>query len=97
MKKKILAIICAVCIMISIAPLLVGCNKSIGPGSYTFNGIIISVPGNDKHICLTVISWHDDDTGIEVKTEEVGPIFCSEGTYILFHDKCPICGKVKGE
>ena len=96
-NKRIFAMVLLLCILLPIILLFAGCNKAIGLGSYTFNGIVISVPGNDKHVCLTVVNWHDDDTGIEVKTEEYGPIFCSEGTYILFHDKCPICGKTKGD
>jgi len=86
MKKFIAAIILVAMILV-----LCGCgNVSYGLGNYTFKHI---------HVCdfsgscadLTVKTWHDNEVGIEVKTEEAGPLFLSEGTYILFDDKCPIC------
>jgi hypothetical protein len=72
--------------------LMSGCgNHSLGPGNYTFKHIHLtdSVKGH----CATVESWRDDDVGIEVKTKEYGPMFLSEGSYILFSDggKCPYC------
>ena len=54
-------------------------NQSLGMGNYSFT-----------HIHATVKSWHDNEQGIEVDTEEYGAIYCSEGTYILFEDNtCP--------
>lgn len=41
--------------------------------------------------CLTVESWHDNTTGIEIKTKECGSMFLSEGTYILLEDTCLFC------
>ena len=72
--------------------MLAGCNKSIGLGSYNFRKIHIDTYHYSG--CLTVESWHEDDSGIEVKTKEAGSIFASEGTYILISgDKaCPFCG-----
>lgn len=87
--KKVICII----VIISLLFILTGCgNHSIGFGNYQFNKIHVSdCSGNC--IDLTVLKWYEDETGIEVDTEEVGPIFCSEGTYIMLEDKCPICDK----
>ena len=64
-------------------------NSSVGLGNFTFNKVHIDT----YHFsgCYTVEKWYYDETGIEVKTNEAGYIFLSEGTYILFEDKCPIC------
>lgn len=97
MNKRIFAMVLLLCILLPIVLLFSSCNMGVGLGKFAFNEVIVSVPGNDKHVCLTVEKWYDDDEGIEVKTKECGQLFCSEGTYILFEDKCPICGKTKGD
>ena len=64
-------------------------NYSVGFGNYNYTKIHI-----DTHHfsgCYTVEKWYESDSGIEVKTAELGSIFASEGTYILVSDKCPIC------
>lgn len=86
---KYIKIICLVLVLLMI---LTGCNLGMGPGSFTFNRV---------HICdfsgscadATIIKWYDNGEGIEIKTKEYGSLFLSEGTYILFNDVCPICGK----
>lgn len=89
MKKLILfAIMSILAITVCVLP---GCNVSIGPGSYTFTDVHISDGSNVGHGHIE--SWHNDDVGIEVKTEEYGSLFLSEGTYILFNGTCPICNK----
>lgn len=86
MKK----IVCLVLAALMIA-LLAGCNYTVGVGQLEFKGIhCADFAGNSRD--LTIVSWHNNDIGIEVKTEEAGSLFCSEGTYILFEDECPICG-----
>lgn len=86
--KKFIAIVLAA----AIVTVCVGCNKSIGPGNYSFKKVHIDT--HNYSGCLTIKKWHDNETGIEVKTEEAGAIFLSEGTYILLDgDKpCPFCG-----
>jgi predicted small secreted protein len=89
--KKLIVIVIALCLMLALA----GCNRAIGPGNYVFRGIHVSdCSGNARD--LTVKSWHDNETGIEINTEEVGSIFCSEGTYILYEGQCPICSGKAG-
>ena len=89
-KSPIVIILILVLIIGIIAAVFSGCNKSITPGSYEFKGVHVSdCSGNCRD--LTVKSWHNNDIGIELNTEEAGPIFCSEGTYIIYRDKCPIC------
>ena len=86
--KKFIAIILTVLLMAA----LVGCgNHSIGMGKFTFRGVHVS-DGSGHARDLTVINWHDNDVGIEVKTEEAGSLFLSEGTYVLYEDTCPLCG-----
>lgn len=85
MKNKI-------ALLLGLVPLLTSCgNLNIGLGNYTFNAVHIST--YIKNVDIPIKSWKDDDTGIEVKTEDYGSIFLSEGTYILISDmgKCPIC------
>ena len=65
-------------------------NMSVGLGNFEFKKVHIDTHSYSG--CLTVKKWHDNETGgIEVKTEEVGNIFLSEGTYILLENECPIC------
>ena len=85
MKKICLSLILAITTLI-----LASCgNYSMGFGNYTYTRIHIDT----YHFsgCYTVEKWYESDSGIEVKTEELGSIFASEGTYILVSDKCPIC------
>lgn len=85
MKKAITAIL-----LICIIMIMASCNQGLGPGSYTFTSVhIFDHSGTSNH--ATIIKWYNNDTGIEVNTEEYGSLFLSEGTYILFNDKCPIC------
>ena len=91
MNTKI-KILCAIAVLLVLCSCLAGCgNRSIGLGSYTFEHIRFS-DSTESH-CANVEKWYDNDRGIEVKTSEYGPIFCSEGTYILFNSqsKCPYC------
>ena len=86
--KKFLAFILALVMCLC---LLAGCNMSMGLGNFNYEKIHIDT----YHFsgCLTIDTWYDNSTGIEVKTEEAGSIYLSEGTYILISgDKgCPFC------
>ncbi len=84
MKKAIIGLMGLILIV-----LLSGCNMSMGVGNYTFNKVHIDTYNYSG--CFTVEKWHNDDTGIEVKTKEAGTIFLSEGTYFLIEDDCPFC------
>lgn len=73
---------------------LTGCgNENWGFGNYTFRHVHISDGVNGY--CANVNSWHDNERGIELHTEEFDSIYCSEGSYILFEDQegCPFCGE----
>ena len=88
MKK----IICTVSFIL-LALLLSACgNHSIGLGSYTFEKVHIADHAGNCQDAI-VEKWYENDTGIELKTREYGSMFLSEGTYILYNGKCPICGK----
>lgn len=89
--KKVITIILAVILCLVVMSVTAGCgNMSWDAGNFTFTKVhIFTRDGNDR--CLTVETWHDGDTGIEVKTEEYGSLFLSEGTYMLCEDECPIC------
>lgn len=70
-----------------------GCNESLGWGNYNFTKAHIYC-GGEKGMCVEVESWHDNELGVELKLKDgKGSIYCSEGTYILLEDYCPICGK----
>jgi len=85
MKKVGIILILAILVMA-----LSACgNQSLGFGNFTYKKIHI-----DTHSfsgCYTVEKWYESESGIEVKTKELGSIFASEGTYILVEDKCPVC------
>jgi len=70
---------------------LTSCNVSYGLGNYSFKKVHIVTPDYNK--CVNITKWHNNEIGIEVKTEDYGSLYLSEGTYILVEDKCPICGK----
>ena len=88
--KKIIALI--VCLML-LCTFFVSCgNKAIfsyGEFSFTHIHFTDAIGGH----CATIEKWWDNESGIEVRTTEFGPMFCSEGSYMLFGsgDKCPYC------
>lgn len=84
--KKLLTIVLATAIMLATT----GCgNMSIGPGKFSFKKIHV-----DTHNyvgCFSVEKWYDNESGIEVKTEEAGHMYLAEGMYMLIEDECPFC------
>ena len=93
MKKFIAITLCVV----ALVAMFTGCNQSMGLGSFNFKKVHVDT--YHYYGCLTVEKWHDNESGVEVKTKEAGAIFLSEGTYILLEDdeECPFCGKGEGE
>ena len=84
--KKIIA--CMLVIIMAVA--LCGCgNMSMGYGNFTYRKIHIDTPHYGG--CILVDKWYETSTGVEVKTEDYGNIFFSEGTYMLIEDDCPLC------
>ena len=85
--KKIIAIVilAAMCLV-----MLTGCNMSLGMGNFSFKKVHVDTYHYSG--CFTIKKWHDNDSGIEVNTEEAGSIFLSEGTYMMIEDDCPFCG-----
>ena len=86
--KKIFAIVLVLIIVLS----LTACgNENWGFGNYNFTHVHVS-DGVDGY-CATIKSWHDNERGIELHTEEFGNVYLSEGTYALFEygQDCPFC------
>lgn len=84
--KKIIAIF----MVLSLMFVMCGCgNQNWGMGNFEYNKVHVDTYHHSG--CLTVESWNDSQTGIEVKTKEVGSLFLSEGTYILLENECPFC------
>lgn len=84
MKKRIILMI------ITTTMLLTGCgNMSLGIGNYTFKKIHVDT--HNYNGCFTVEKWHDNTSGIEVKTKEAGSLYLAEGMYMLIEDECPFC------
>ena len=86
--KKVICVLFAVLMMVS----LCSCgNENWGIGNYIYTHVHIG-DGAEGH-CAEVTSWHDNELGIELHTNEFGSIYCSEGTYFLFADgaTCPFC------
>lgn len=84
--KRIVIVVCLVVVT------LVACacgNMSIGLGNFDYEKVHVETYNNSG--CYTIEKWYDYERGIEVKTKEVGSLFCSEGTYILVEDECPFC------
>lgn len=88
MKKLLILVILA-------ALLLVGCesNASGAPGNYQFNIIHISDNAGNCADCRVQTWYTTDQVGIEILLADGNSVFCSEGTYILAKDYCPICGR----
>ena len=84
--KKVLAIVLAVIIMM----LCCGCNMGMGFGNFTFEKVHIC-DFSGHYMDATIEKWYDSESGIEVQTKEYGSMFLSEGTYVLYSDKCPLC------
>lgn len=86
--KKLVAI---VLITILAAACFTGCTEGLGPGKFNFKGVHIITSDGDA--CLAITKWYESEVGIEVKTKDCGALWLSEGTYILYEDTCPICGR----
>lgn len=88
MKKVICVILVAILLCVS----LCACNMSVGIGNYSFKHVHFAVD-NEGH-CADVASWHDNELGCEVNTEQYGSLYLSEGSYIMIEsaDTCPYCG-----
>lgn len=89
MKKVICVILVAILLCVS----LCACgNMNLGIGNYSFKHVHFAV-GNEGH-CADVASWHDNELGCEVNTEQYGSLYLSEGSYIMIEsaDTCPYCG-----
>ena len=85
--KKVFAILLALVMVIT---LFAGCgNMSMGVGNYTFRKIHVDTYHYSG--CFTVVKWHDNTSGIEVKTKEAGYMYLAEGMYMLIEDYCPFC------
>ena len=89
--KKVFYFVMAIVVLVAFVLAMSSCNMGVGPGKFTFTGIHLTTY-DGRSACLRVEKWYDNDTGIEVKIKGYGTIFASEGTYILFNQKCPICG-----
>lgn len=87
--KKIIIFIITVFTVLTLA----ACgNVSLGRGNYSFHGCHLQI--GDLYRDVSVINWHDSEgAGVEIKTDDYGSIFASEGTYIMYEGAiCPICG-----
>lgn len=87
MKKLICLFVCVLLVLC-----LGACgNENWGVGNYTFTHVHVS--DGAEGYCAEVSSWHDNDLGVELHTNEFGSIYCSEGTYFLFESgsNCPFC------
>jgi hypothetical protein len=86
--KKLVAVL-VICLLM--VPMLCACNEGLGWGNYSWTHIHFTdaVEG----CCATIEVWYKNTTGIEVKTQEYGSMFLSEGSYILFEngETCPFC------
>jgi hypothetical protein len=83
--------IAAAALCLAALPLASCGNKDYGWGNYSFTKVHILDGGATSGRCVAIVSWHDDDVGIEVRTVDFGTLYLSEGTYILIEGKCPIC------
>lgn len=86
--RKTVAVVLAV---VLICCVLSGCNMSLGLGNFTFEKIHVDT--HNYSGCFTVEKWHDNSSGIEVKTKEAGYMYFAEGMYMLIEDECPFCNK----
>ncbi len=82
--KKIIFVFVALLLVLA----LTGCSES--KIQYIH---MCGLSGNISH--ATVKRWYETDkgSGIGVVTKEFGHITVSEGTYVIYNDKCPICGE----
>ena len=88
--KKIIFFMLIVIISFTI---LCSCNRSMF-GTYNFTHVHIC--DNAGHTAdYAIKSWTEqsETPGVEVKIEGYGSMWLSEGTYILYTDKCPICDR----
>lgn len=89
--KNITKLIVAIAIGAIMIVSLCSCNNA-PIGGFKFEHVYIETYKTDGQ-CYTVESWTDSESGIELKTKEIGRVFISEGNYILFAESkdCPYC------
>ena len=93
MRIKNIICLALAAVLIIVCAMLSSCgNHSMGFGEYEWTHIHYSTFGGESG-CATVNTWYDSETGVEVITDEIGTVFFSEGTYIMFDSssKCPFC------
>lgn len=89
MKKIVILLLISAMLIIA----LCSCNKQMF-GTYNFTHVHIC--DNAGHTAdYKIESWTEqsETPGIEVKIQGYGSMWLSEGTYILYTDKCPLCDK----
>lgn len=95
MKQISKKILCVIMIGLIVMTLFTGCgNMSLSTGNYNFEKVHIDTYHYSG--CVEVKKWYDTSTGLEIKTEDYGNIFLSEGScYVMVEDKCPICDEAE--
>ena len=90
MKKMFVVLLASFAMCIS----LTGCGNMalFNPGNFTFRHIYTDT--YHFPMCFTIEKWWDNSEGIEVKTEECGTLYFSEGDYVMIENEkdCPYCG-----
>ena len=86
--KKMRKIFVLIMVLILIGGLC-GCNVGMGFGNFEYKKVHIDTHHHSG--CFAIEKWYDNETGIEVKTKELGSLFLSEGTYFLVGKDCPFC------
>ena len=91
--KKVISFIVALVRICSVLCIFTSCgNKNYWVGSYNFKKVHI-LTGDNGH-CYEISSWKESEIGVEVKlANDKGSLWCSEGTYVLVENYCPICGR----
>ena len=73
--------------------MLCSCNKKLF-GTYNFTHVhICDSAGHTADYAIQSWTEQSETPGVEVKINGYGSMWLSEGTYILYTDKCPLCEK----
>ena len=83
--KKLLCVVLVLAMLFALSSCLMSDYSEL-------NGVHVST-GDGEHICVFFTEESSCDDGFMFKTDKYGSFYASTGTFIMFKDTCPICGK----
>lgn len=83
--KKLLCVVLVLAMLFAFSACLMSDYEDL-------NGVHVST-GDGGYTCVLFTDKSDCGDGFMFETDKYGSFYASTGTFIMFKDTCPICGK----